>query len=37
MTPTTKYFDIQLVVRGNKWHGEPGEKKDGNFGAKGGL
>jgi hypothetical protein len=37
MTVTSKYFDIQLVVRGDKRYGESGEKKDGNFGAKDGL
>ena len=37
MTPTSKYFDIQRVPRGDKWYGEPGEKEDGHFGAKDGL
>ncbi len=37
MTPTTKYSGIQLVIRGDKWYGEPGKKEDGDFGAKGGL
>jgi hypothetical protein len=30
-------LNIHLVVRGDKWYGEPGEKKDDNFGAKSGL
>jgi hypothetical protein len=30
-------LNIHLVVRGEKWYGEPGEKKDGNFDAKSGL
>jgi hypothetical protein len=30
-------LNTHLVVRGNKWNGEPGEKKDGNFDAKNGL
>jgi hypothetical protein len=37
MTSTTKYFDLQLVVRSDKRYGESCEKEDGNFGAKGGL
>jgi hypothetical protein len=30
-------LNIHLVVRGEKWYGEPGEEKEGNFSAKKGL
>jgi hypothetical protein len=30
-------LNIHLVVRGEKWYREPGEKKDGDFDAKNGL
>jgi hypothetical protein len=30
-------LNIHLVVRGEEWYGEPGEKEDGNFDAKSGL
>ena len=30
-------MDIHLVVSGNSWDGEPGEKEDSDFGAKDGF